>query len=496
MHLESINFLKSTTKPLNFLISHYHMDHIGSLPLVLNYGNDKNFCYSTYLTKLLFFFNSKEFLNFTSRLKIKTYNKDDIEMTMELIISIKENDEKLLSNNIIVKFYNSGHSLGSSLINLSNGSLKMLYTGDYSKNDNLILKRVSYDSFNFDLLIIEDTLGGKNYLDGKRNERLLYKKILSLIYKKNCTIIFPVSSFVNMMNLLLILFKFMAVNKKKMKIMLINHKINDLKNNTRKLISYFNSEILNKNYGFDEYIYQIFNGVKSNSTTLYSNNEVIITSPNFFINKLSLSSCPTSSDHKFVFILTEFYQKFTVSSIINMKPIIVLEKSYQKSNKIEASNIFFYCHPSKDQIIEDLTKLNIRIINFVHITQKGAQRLFNLLKNNRRNLSNVEYIFCNKSEKGIQILKNSSYNIVLVKNSFFKILKVINSLISFILKIERHTFSYIELYGENKNLKDEKFFFNYSSFSGNRLITYSLRSKKLLTRLHTIILRAIIFLMN
>mmetsp|Transcript_31002 Transcript_31002/g.43430 ORF Transcript_31002/g.43430 Transcript_31002/m.43430 type:complete len:494 (-) Transcript_31002:1165-2646(-) len=491
MHLESINFLKKITKPLNFLISHYHLDHIGSLPLILNYGSDKNLSYSTYLTKLLFFYNSKEFLNFTDKLKIKSFNQDDIEMVMELIISVKENTVKMLRGNNIATFFNSGHSLGSSCINLNSLSFSLLYTGDYSKNDSLVLKGVSYYNFNFDLLIIEDTIGAKNYLDGKRNERFLYRKISNSVYKKKCTIVFPVSSFINLLNILLILFKFMSINKKKVKVIIINHKLNDLKNNSRKLINYFNSEIINKNYGFDENIYQIVKTSKSLVDTLHTDSHVIITSPDFFNLKSQLPSLLASNRNKYLFILTEFYQKFTVSSIINMKPIVIFGKSSGNKNKIKASKVFFYCHPSKNQIIEDLIKLNLKIVNFVHITQKGAQRLFNLLKNRRRNFTCVEYFFCNKSKKAIQIFQKEMYGIVYIQYNFRTELKVYSSL------KKKHLFSYLELYKGNKRqrLKNSKSFFsNQISITDNRLIKYYSRSKKLLIRMNTIILKIIIIL--
>jgi len=166
---ESINYL---------ILSHAHIDHSGLIPYMYRNGfrgsvictsATRDLCSvmlpdSGHIQELdVKWFNKKR-----ARQGLPTvtpiYSVEDAEKSLNLFISVEYNRRFYINDKINVKFTNSGHMLGSAVVNLEiteNGQKKQIaYTGDIGRLQNKLLK--SPAAFpQCDYLITESTYGNR-----------------------------------------------------------------------------------------------------------------------------------------------------------------------------------------------------------------------------------------------------------------------------------------------------------------------------------------------
>ncbi|MHA1410664.1 MAG: MBL fold metallo-hydrolase, partial [Candidatus Odinarchaeia archaeon] len=123
--------IESPEKPDAVLLSHAHLDHSGTIPYILNKYDCRLFATppTQDLTEILA----------ADSVKIAKENGEKIPFTMNDIMLIRKkavdthNRVKIkIKNGVYAVFYNSGHILGSSMIELIIGDKTILYTGDLS----------------------------------------------------------------------------------------------------------------------------------------------------------------------------------------------------------------------------------------------------------------------------------------------------------------------------------------------------------------------------
>lgn len=122
------------------------------------------------------------------------YTRDDAEKCIELFIGVPYNRKFNIDQNIKVKFTNSGHMLGSGVVNLDileNGRLERLaYTGDIGRPENRILK--APEPFpQCDYLITEATYGDKLHPVLQDAEQELLRVVTETCMKKRGKLIIP-----------------------------------------------------------------------------------------------------------------------------------------------------------------------------------------------------------------------------------------------------------------------------------------------------------------
>jgi len=157
------------------LLTHAHIDHSGYLPKFVREGfNGKIICThaTAELCKVMLkdsahiqeedakWANKKGFSKHSPAMPL--YTKEDAEKTLELFYPIHYGDFFKLSENTRIKLHDSGHILGSALVDIktktAEKSRKILFSGDLGRPEIPVLNEPD-QVYNVDYLILESTYG-------------------------------------------------------------------------------------------------------------------------------------------------------------------------------------------------------------------------------------------------------------------------------------------------------------------------------------------------
>lgn len=122
------------------------------------------------------------------------YTEKDARACMELFITTEVNRRFYINKNISVKFYNTGHMLGSSCATIRldyNGKVTTIgYTGDIGRDSNYLLKPPTAFQ-QCDYIITESTYGDRLHKDKQGAEDELYRIIQHTCVEKKGKLIIP-----------------------------------------------------------------------------------------------------------------------------------------------------------------------------------------------------------------------------------------------------------------------------------------------------------------
>jgi cleavage and polyadenylation specificity factor subunit 3 len=155
--------------PVDFvLISHAHMDHLSSLPYLVQ-KHPYIRAISTPQTRAiaeLTLHNSVSFLKeqLSGDVEIKIYSHEEIDLLIQSIEYRSYREKFELegyngSEKIIASFYDAGHILGSAGILIKTGDENLFYTGDIKLSSQSMLDKAKLPEIHVDILILETTYG-------------------------------------------------------------------------------------------------------------------------------------------------------------------------------------------------------------------------------------------------------------------------------------------------------------------------------------------------
>uniref|UniRef100_UPI00358E2A3F cleavage and polyadenylation specificity factor subunit 3-like n=1 Tax=Myxine glutinosa TaxID=7769 RepID=UPI00358E2A3F len=153
------------------LISHFHLDHCGALPWFLQKTSFKGRTFMTHATKAIYRWLLSDYVKVSNiSADDMLYTEQDLEDSMDKIETINFHEVKEVSG---IKFwcYNAGHVLGAAMFMIEIAGVKVLYTGDFSRQEDRHLMAAEIPSIKPDVLIIESTYG--THIHEKRDEREL-----------------------------------------------------------------------------------------------------------------------------------------------------------------------------------------------------------------------------------------------------------------------------------------------------------------------------------
>ena len=205
--IESLpNFDLIADKPVDFvLISHAHLDHLGSLPyLVQRHPYIK--IITTPQTRAiaeLTLHNSVSILkeNLRDSDEIKIYSHDEIDLLIQSIAYHNYRDEFELegyNGTCIIKasFHDAGHILGSAGILLEFNGKKLFYTGDINLSSQSLLDKAELPNTKVDILLLETTYGSTDtdYVPSWKKEAKRFAVEANKIIGEGGSILVPVFS--------------------------------------------------------------------------------------------------------------------------------------------------------------------------------------------------------------------------------------------------------------------------------------------------------------
>ncbi|MEM5827989.1 MAG: MBL fold metallo-hydrolase [Candidatus Aenigmatarchaeota archaeon] len=169
------------------ILSHSHLDHSGSLPLLLN---NRPKIYALRPTKEITKILLKDNLKVLKRKGIITYfNENDIEKIISRFRNLtyeKVLDKKTFS----FKLIDAGHILGASMIEMIVGEKRIVYTGDYKLKETNLTFGASLPEKDPDILITESTYWYRVLPDRNKLEKEFVNDIKEVL-DKDGTVLLP-----------------------------------------------------------------------------------------------------------------------------------------------------------------------------------------------------------------------------------------------------------------------------------------------------------------
>ena len=209
------------------LVSHFHLDHAASLPYVMQHTNFNGRVFMTHATKAIYRWLLSDFVKVTSigggsdaRLNnsdpnantgsSNLYTDDDLMRSFDRIETIDYHSTIELDG-IRFTAYHAGHVLGACMYFIEIGGLKVLFTGDYSSEEDRHLQVAEVPPIKPDILITESTFGTATHEPRLEKETRMTNIIHSTLLKGG-RILMPVFALGRAQELLLILEEYWSLN--------------------------------------------------------------------------------------------------------------------------------------------------------------------------------------------------------------------------------------------------------------------------------------------
>ncbi|KAG9294026.1 hypothetical protein G9A89_019364 [Geosiphon pyriformis] len=186
------------------LISHFHLDHAASLPYFMEKTTFDGRVFMTHPTKAIYKWLLTDFIRVSNvSVDENIYNEQDLLRSYEKIEAVDYHQEMEVEG---IKFtsYNAGHVLGAAMFLIEIAGVKILYTGDYSREDDRHLMAAEPPKVQPDVLITESTYGVQSH--GPRLEKeARFTSLVHDIVQRGGRCLMPVFALGRAQELLLIL---------------------------------------------------------------------------------------------------------------------------------------------------------------------------------------------------------------------------------------------------------------------------------------------------
>jgi integrator complex subunit 11 len=161
------------------VISHFHLDHCGSLPYFTEMCGYNGPIVMTYPTKAVCPILLEDYRKISVERKGETnfFTSGMIKECMKKVIAVNIHQTITVGDDIEVTAYYAGHVLGAAMFHVKVGEVSCLYTGDYNMTPDRHLGAAQIDKLKVDLLITETTYA-TTIRDSKRlREREFLNKV-------------------------------------------------------------------------------------------------------------------------------------------------------------------------------------------------------------------------------------------------------------------------------------------------------------------------------
>ncbi|MDP2439747.1 MAG: MBL fold metallo-hydrolase, partial [archaeon] len=186
------------------LVSHFHLDHAASLPYFLEKTTFAGRVFMTHPTKAVSKMLMSDYIRVSNvSVEEMLYSEADLERCMEKVEAINFHQE-ISHNGIKFHSYNAGHVLGAAMFMIEIAGVKILYTGDYSREEDRHLMGAETPPYEPDILIIESTYGVQNHEPREERERRFTSAVSDIVNRGGKCLI-PVFALGRAQELLLIL---------------------------------------------------------------------------------------------------------------------------------------------------------------------------------------------------------------------------------------------------------------------------------------------------
>lgn len=191
------------------LISHFHLDHAASLPYVMQRTPFKGRVFMTHPTKAIYRWLLRDFVRVTSIGADPTSDEESLYTDEDLVESFDKIEtidyhSTIEVNGIKFTAFHAGHVLGAAMFQIEIAGLKILFTGDYSREVDRHLNSAEVPPQPSDVLIVESTFGTATHEPRLHREKKLTQLIHSTVGKGG-RVLMPVFALGRAQELMLVL---------------------------------------------------------------------------------------------------------------------------------------------------------------------------------------------------------------------------------------------------------------------------------------------------
>ncbi|KAI1294409.1 cleavage and polyadenylation specificity factor subunit [Xylaria venustula] len=190
------------------LISHFHIDHAASLPYVLTKTNFRGRVFMTHPTKAIYKWLIQDSVRVGNTSAHSTsqpvYTEQDHINSFPQIEAIDYHTTHTISS-IRITPYPAGHVLGAAMFLIEIAGLNILFTGDYSREqDRHLISAEVPRGVKVDVLITESTYGVSTHIPRLEREQALMKSVTNIL-NRGGRVLMPVFALGRAQELMLIL---------------------------------------------------------------------------------------------------------------------------------------------------------------------------------------------------------------------------------------------------------------------------------------------------
>jgi len=409
-----------TSKIDILLITHFHLDHCGALPYFLEKTQFEGECFMTHPTKAIYKLILADYVKVShAHTEEALYEERDLIKSLEKIRLIDYHQEITCKD---VKFwaYNAGHVLGAAMFLVEIEGIRVLYTGDFSREIDRHLKPAEIPNFDVHVLIIESTYGVHKH-EPRFDRENDFTKYVSEIVRRGGRCLLPVFAVGRAQELLLMLDEYWDLNPDLQNIdiyyasSLASNCIDIFKTYINMTGDYVRKKFYND--GINPFKFKHITCVKTFDEFDENKPAVVFASPGMLQSGLSRNLFEKwCLDSKNGIVITGYCVEGTLARYLLGEPSEVkLSDNRVVPLKMTVKNVTFSAHSDYAHTSEFIEKLQPRNIILVHGDGKEMERLRNELERNK--MENEKYknfkpkIFnpknCQKIEFFFKIQKNS-----------------------------------------------------------------------------------------
>jgi len=166
------------------IVSHAHMDHIGTLPIISKaYPNAR--IYMTVMTAELtrvLLYDSLKIMAYRED-EIPHYTEQDVLDMLGRVTPVRYQAEQLISDGVRLTFYPAGHIAGAACTYLTTEEGTLFYSGDFAAFSQRTIEGIHIPKLRPDVAIVETTYGNRLHANRQVEERRLVELVRECVEK-------------------------------------------------------------------------------------------------------------------------------------------------------------------------------------------------------------------------------------------------------------------------------------------------------------------------
>ncbi|EJF65154.1 Metallo-hydrolase/oxidoreductase [Dichomitus squalens LYAD-421 SS1] len=194
------------------LITHFHLDHAAALTYIMektNFRDGKGKVYMTHPTKALHKFMMQDFVRMSTSSADTLFTPLEMSMSLASIIPVSAHQVITPCPGVTFTPYHAGHVLGACMFLIDIAGLKILYTGDYSREEDRHLVKAEIPPIHPDVLIVESTYGVQSH-EPRDDKEARFTNLVHSIIRRGGHVLLPTFALGRAQELLLILDEYWA----------------------------------------------------------------------------------------------------------------------------------------------------------------------------------------------------------------------------------------------------------------------------------------------